>query len=101
MKVLGVRGGREADDYSTSDNISYFTELGNTVIGIKSDYVIGYRFISFRDSVYRDFWYNDMFTDHRLHLQVIRIHLVQVQVHQGQDFRLFVLLQGDICLMRM
>ena len=81
MKVSRVRGGAVADYYSTGDSITYFSMSGHRVTGLGGDWVTGYRFISFRDTVYRDFWYWDKFTDQRFHPHVIRAHMVQVQVH--------------------
>ena len=39
--------------------------------------------IKFKYTIYRDFQYMDSFSlqVHRLHLHVIRVHMVQVQVH--------------------
>ena len=35
------------------------------VPSFRSDWVTGYKSINFRESVYRDFWYRDRFTDHK------------------------------------
>ena len=52
--------------YSTGDNILESSESGHRVTGLRCDWVAGYGYISFKDSVYRGFWYKDRFTDHRL-----------------------------------
>ena len=58
--------GGETSYYFIGDNIRELNDLWHRVIGIKGDSVTCYKFISFRDAVYREFCYRDRFTNHRL-----------------------------------
>ena len=59
---MRVKRGATTDYYSPCDNISEFNKSEHRVTGVRGDWVTAYRLISFRDKVYRDFWYWDKFT---------------------------------------